>query len=583
MTGVTKARRNWPEAVLCVVLLSSHVALLAWGAYRHSPSVDEWGHLPAGLTYWLDGRCDVYRVNPPLVRAVAAIPLLFVGVETSPRIPEAEGMFRSEVVAALDLYCRYGTDSFRYFTAARLACIPFSLMGAFVCYRWSRELYGRAAGIVAMTLWCYSPDVLAHGQMITPDTGAAAMGLAANYFFWRWLREPERSSSLVTGMLLGLALLTKSTWILLFLVWPVLWLASRRNWRGRLNQFAREGSKLAIVFVVALFLLNAGYNFDGSMKPLGEYGFVSRALGGDKSTPRGSEQGSGRQDGTRNRFAGTPLGSLRVPFPQDFVLGIDLQKRDFEEGWWSYLRGEWRKGGWWYYYLYAMAIKTPLGTWAMFLLASVLSLRRPGAGTFKDELCLLAPAAAVLVLVSSQTGFNHHVRYVLPAFPYLFIFASKVFKEGTTRPMTLLGSGLLAWSVAASMSVYPHSLAYFNELVGGPTGGHAHIVNSNVDWGQNMVYLREWLDDHPEVVPQGIALAENMPPQLAGCNAPLPPSEPMPGWFIVAATRLQDKGSCFSRYDPVAMVAYTTYIYHVSIEEANRVRRELNMQELSTP
>src|SRR5205814_5761106 len=107
--------------------------------------------------------------------------------------------------------------------------------------------------------------------------------------------------------------------------------------------------------------------------------------------------------------------------------GIDVQRLEFERGIASYLRGEWRVGGWWYYYLYAMAVKEPLGTWVLLLLSVVVAVCcRRYAAPLGDELILLAPAVSVVVLVSSQTGFNHHLRYVLPAFPFLFISVSKV-------------------------------------------------------------------------------------------------------------------------------------------------------------
>jgi hypothetical protein len=80
----------------------------------------------------------------------------------------------------------------------------------------------------------------------------------------------------------------------------------------------------------------------------------------------------------------------------NFPLGIDRQKYDFDEaGFWSYLRGHWRQGGWWYYHLYALAIKEPLGTWLLAMLALAAPFAASGRkGNWRDELLVRAPAAA---------------------------------------------------------------------------------------------------------------------------------------------------------------------------------------------
>src|SRR5205807_230734 len=101
-----------------------------------------------------------------------------------------------------------------------------------------------------------------------------------------------------------------------------------------------------------------------------------------------------------------------------------------------------------------------------------------------EELFVGLPALAILVLVSSQTGFTHHMRYVLPLFPFLIVGTGKLgsyFRPGQWRG-ALAVSALLSWGIASSLAVYPHSLSYFNEVVGGPDNGGAHLIDSNLDW-----------------------------------------------------------------------------------------------------
>ena len=147
-----------------------------------------------------------------------------------------------------------------------------------------------------------------------------------------------------------------------------------------------------------------------------------------------------------------------MPFPANYVQGIDARRRDFEDKAWSYLAGKWRFGGWWYYYFYALAIKVPLGTWVLLVLAAGIgTLRRGYVPSWRDETVLLAPVAVILGLVSSQTGFSHHMRYVLPIFPFLFIWASKVglAVRRNDRVVALVALTAIAWSVTSSLWVYP--------------------------------------------------------------------------------------------------------------------------------
>ena len=226
------------------------------------------------------------------------------------------------------------------------------------------------------------------------------------------MREPSWPRGISTGVVLGLAELTKTTWIVLYALWPLLWLAqSRRGSR------CREAIRLLGLVVVSLYVLNLGSLFDGTFRPLRDYRFISRALGGSLESPG-------------NRLARGWLGGLPVPLPSQYVQGIDVQKHEFEGRMHSYLAGELRVGGWWYYYLYGLGVKLPLGTLGLLALSSWLAATSRGyRGPPASELALLSPPLIVIALVSSQTGFNHHVRYVLPALPFLFISAGRLGRE----------------------------------------------------------------------------------------------------------------------------------------------------------
>ncbi|QDU39565.1 hypothetical protein Mal4_39100 [Maioricimonas rarisocia] len=420
-----------------ILLLAAHAGLLAYSATRHSPTMLEPGFLAAGLSHWEFGRFELFRVNPPLVRMVAALPVLAAGYEADwSGFYEGPGA-RPEFSMGADFVRANGERSIWLFTIARWACLPFSLVGGLFCFLWARDLWQHnGAGLIALTLWCFEPNILAHGELITTDAAATSLGLGAGYLFWRWLRQPGWERAGWMGLMLGLAQLTKSTWLVLFGLWPLLWLLYR-HFQPRRDADSAEspGSlpaqilQLAAALLLGLYVLNLGYAYDGTFTRLQDYTFVSTSFTGLEEP---GEPG--------NRFAESWPGHIPVPLPQQYLLGVDLQKKDFEDySQPSYLRGEWKEGGWWYYYLYGLAVKTPHGTQLMLLLAILtLFLRRgqperaAGAG---DMLVLLTPAVVVMVLVSAQLEFNHHLRYVLPVFGFTFVFCGVTIRWFETQPV----------------------------------------------------------------------------------------------------------------------------------------------------
>ncbi len=582
--------------VAIALMLASHACLLGWGAAVHSPSLDELGHLPAGLSHWQLARFDLYRVNPPLVRMVAAAPVVFCMPKIRWYSYSESGQTRPEFQFGRQMIAAEGARTFWYFTLSRWACIPFSLLGAYTCFLWARELYGDVAGLLAAALWCFSPGILGNAQMITPDVGAAALAAGSGYTFWRWLKRPSWSRTIIAGGTMGLAELTKTTLGVFFVVWPAIWFFWRVSERGRSSPpaWCFQFLQLATALAIPVYVVNLGYGFEGSFEKLGGIPFTSNALT--------AKCGQSESSSKTNYFAHKWLGTLRVPFPRNYVLGIDVQWREFEEKDWSYLNGEWRRGGWWFYYIYALVVKEPLGTWALVIMAAAMGIAgRPCRFSWRDEIFLLVPACVVLAIVSLQTGFNHHMRYVLPVLPFVFVWTAKVAcsVNRAARALACLASAAAAWSVASSLWIYPHNLSYFNEAVGGPMRGHAHLLGSNIDWGQDLVYLKLWLERHAEV--RRIALAYSLPrwlldPRDVGIDYSLPPAGPktqagdwpvaegeagpLSGWFAISVARLRDRDNqyaYFLRFKPVATAGYSIYVYHITPEDANRVRRELSM------
>jgi hypothetical protein len=529
-------------------MLVIQTGLLLYSASINSPTLNEPAHLVAGLSHLKCARFDSYRVNPPLVRMVAAMPVAAIGYEDWSKLDEDPGA-RGEFTMGKNFVEANGVKSSFLLMVARWSCLPFCWCGGIICYMWGRDLYGQLSGLLACLLWCFSPDILAHASLITPDAHGAALGFAACYAFWRWLKQPTWLQAALTGFVLGLAELAKTTLILFYPIWPIMWLIYRGCTRKpmQVRDWGRESGLLLIIMTIGLYVLNLGYGFEGTFTPLKDFYFTSALLTGTTnessnkipySQSTSSTLSSQSSIDGHNRFVGSILGSMPVPLPRNYLLGIDIQQGDFENfSRPSYLRGIWQEHGWWYYYIYAALIKVPIGMWIIGVLAVLTNLLqwKPQIA-WRDQFVLLFPAIIIFAVVSFKTGFNEHFRYVLPAFPFIFVFLGSTARFLMTPQACMdgLATGwrwterylrtslsvllpiLTSWIVISSLWIYPHSLSYFNEFIGGPINGYKHILGSNADWGQGLYWLDKTLNSHPEWGPIAIAYYGPITPDSLG-------------------------------------------------------------------
>jgi hypothetical protein len=474
---------------------------------------------------------------------------------------------------------------------ARLPGIGWSLLGLWIVGLWAGDLYGCRAALFAVVMWCFGPNVLAHASLSTPDLPCAVSCLAAAYTFHRYLLAPSAPAAYSAGVLLGLAQLTKFTALTDYAAWVALLVVANFSpalVAYRAMPLSRRVAHAALAAVTSVVVINVGYTCEGTWTPLGEFDFVSRTT----SKP-------GVAGARTNRFSASWLGSVPVLLPANYVRGLDLQQADFEGKRKSYTSGEWRDRGWWYFYLYALVVKVPAGT----LVLGGVGLALAFCPRFRrfDELVVWSPAVVIFIAASVKTGYTMHFRYVLPALPFMLVGLSKVaeLRPAWCRVAVWMFAGS---SVVSSLSVYPHSLSYFNEPAGGPDRGHEYLVDSNIDWGQDLFYFQKWAIKHSEIKSIGIAyfnfidyrivLKEEygkVPPDPPSALGQMNPDQavrygPHPGWFAADIHNLMDpSGRChylMRHFKPVAKAGYSIWIFHITPEDADRVRREMGLPPL---
>jgi 4-amino-4-deoxy-L-arabinose transferase-like glycosyltransferase len=579
---VNASRQDALVAVAGVALY----ALLAVGSMREKSAVfDEGAYLPAGYTHWKFRDFRLTPEQPPLAKLLAAAPLLFTDVTVHE--DDAWALRRPWDFGRNFLYA--WNDAGRLLFRARLAIVALGAALALAVFWWTRLHWGRPAAALALLLCVLSPDVLAHGQIVTMDLGVTLFIFLAVAAFERLTERATPLRLLAAGLATGAAFATKSS---AFLLLPILGALAARTalasepWRVSLGPLGsrsvetRAGRALhlcgffAAIAALALAVLWACYLFQPRLSPDPD---VAAAFEWERNWPQGPVAGAA---------ASVARGSGLLP--EAYVFGV-LKVFAHAEGRPAFLAGERSDAGWWRYYPATIALKTPLALFALLLLA-LLTRPAPRAPPRASWFLWLPPLLYLLLAASRPINIGH--RYVLPLYPFLFVAAGRAaawaFGQGRPAAARWLLAALAAVYAQAALRVHPHYLAYFNELAGGPSNGYRYLVDSNLDWGQDLEGLASWLRENP-VGRIKLAYFGSADPRyygidcdlLPGYMAPPPPQvtrRVRPGDVVaVSATILQGLYAepamqpLFARLRataPLAVVAHTIFVYRVEFEWA---------------
>lgn len=557
-------------ALIVAAILLCHYAVAAWSLLRENPTVDEVNHLPAGITYWQTGSFRVYHHNPPLIKLVAALPVAGAKMQPPYNAPAWRTEWPSPSAFGQGFLYTNAANYFELFSVSRLMMPLFSVLGGLVVFSWSKRLWGDWGGLLSLVLWCACPNILAHSRLITSDAAAASIGIAATYAFVLYLNEPTWRRAAIAGLLLGFAQLTKFSLLLLIGLWPLLWLiqtAFEIDQSRFVEKFRRATLHAIAILALCVLVIDVGYGFEGVGRRLGTFDFASRSfltreVVGPDVPKRSPNQLLDVSWAHRiNRFRGTWMANLPSPLPSHYLIGFDEQKieADALPLWWFdpritdksavtgypvYLDGELRRTGWRDYYVRSLLYKVPEGTILLVTISLVVFAfsRRARASLVHESALFLAPAA-FLGAMTFLTDINLGLRYVLPIFPFVFVWVGRlgVWIEGlsgTQRRLAVAAIiGPLGCTLIASAMIAPSFLAYFNYASGGPDRTPPRLIDSNLDWGQDLVGLQRWIKENGETKPIGIAYFGQISPSIFQLRAELQPelkSEAF-DWFLPAA------------------------------------------------
>ena len=464
------------ERALVALLLCVHVALVVWGAARNSVTFDESFHLPAGYLTVTRGDFGVSTVNPPLVKALAALPALALGAHP----PEAAAVAtRNQQTVAVSFMRANATGFHRLFFAARLSIVLLSVLLGLLIWRFSRRLHGPVGALVSLGFYVFAPEALAHAGLVGMDLATGLALLACIYAWWGFTRSGRWGWFVRAAAACGAAVLVRFTALLFPLVLGGLALvAHARAWSRRP---ARLWTGWALLAPVVLLALQVGYAGRTSLRPLAAMELVSPAF---QSLQRVAPW-------------------LRLPLPDDYLRGLDLQAREgslhFSA---TFVLGRITHAPVWYYFPLALSVKWPLAFLAALGVRAALALRRRRRGVpAREQAFLLLPAGAFLVAGMFLVQLNAGVRYMFPLLPLLCVWLGGLVPRTRSRAAAparaawraALPAVLVAAQALEALSGAPYYLSFFNRLVGGPGRGDRVVNDSNVDWGQGLIALREEL------------------------------------------------------------------------------------------
>jgi len=475
-----RSRSSLIAKSLKVLLLLFFVSQAFLAARTDSVTVDEFAHLPLGLYMWRSADFSLDPINPPLSRMLLAAPLLG---------EKAELAASTDNVWALGYdFMQKNTQSYHFlFELSRCAVIFIALILVLLVERWASEVYGPSAGLCALALCCFCPNILAHSHLATTDLQGVLGFVLSLYLFQGALAKPSSKNIIYLSIALGLSILLKlSNLILLPLIFAGAIFAALRAKSGLKSAVVWSSSAFRLLrlsclgLLVLLLVINLGYGFEGSFGAFKNFHFFE---GGSLSS-------------LQTRFQ-----TLRLPLPQAFIEGIDrVLEEGKHSGGHSYLLGELSTSGFWYYHLIAFLAKTPIPTIFLSLL-TVAFFFCPARFNSMQFCTLILP---IIFVFSFNAFFNSQqigLRHILPVYPLLYILIAPYLSgpiEKLIETRRLNGSALLsilalAWIAFGTARLSPRFLQYFNEAFGGAMQGHKVLVDSNLDWGQDLIRLKHFM------------------------------------------------------------------------------------------
>jgi len=507
-------------ALACLGLLAGAGIRLA---REQSCTIDEPGHLSAGLAYWQHGDYRQSTANLYFTQKWAAWPLHHAGLRPPAEETQLQLRMNQTFIGEVLLFGDKG-DPRVILAPARRMTLLLCLMGGALVWGWAFRLGGPWGGALAVLLYASSPVVLANGVLVTTDMGAAFWYVAATACYGWMLRRPSAIPAVLAGAsaaMLALSKFSVGAWLLgavLLLAWHLREPASRKS-------LVRLAGCHAAAIVVGWACI---WTFFGWEFQPGGYLYLSLL-------PRTLLE---RVVAVLDRWHALPEPFIRETLSLEWLLNPRP----------GYLLGHYRMGGFWYYFPVAFLAKSTLGM--LLALASWLALvKGPRQESRSPGMAALVTSALAYTVAALLSPLNIGVRHILPLFFFAAI-AGGVALAHVGRLGARWRAAAAAVALIAAVEGYTgwrQPIAWFNALWGGPMNGYRIMVESSLEWGGDLPQLAAWeteLRTRDTQSPVYVCLLgppgfEHVGVHAADMAYAFELGRVGPGYFIFDATRLE--------------------------------------------
>lgn len=607
-----------------------------------SAIMDELAHIPAGYSYVQYGDMRINPEHPPILKDIAAAPLLFLDLNFPLDSKAWTSDVNGQWDLGKHFLYEVGNDADRIVFWTRIGPMLLTALFGFLLFRLGSEFFGKRVALLATILFAFSPALLAHGKYVTTDVAAAFGFFIGIAYFLKYLREPSRRNLVIAGLAFGIAEGLKFSLILLipfFIGIALIWVwTHERNfpWRHMFAEAGRMIGRVCMIFAIGyigiiwpLYQIHV-WNYPAAPA---DQAHRSEIIASQQSLCRDLDIEKIGVSQYRDSVCNLKTFRPRVvaetviwmsdkpvlrPFAQ-YALGVLMVGQRTVGGNTTYFLGEVARDAWKSYFPVVYLLKEPLAMHFLTLIALVLALgglrkgiRAEGFARIKERCAAFLRRYFVEVTMvlfiafywatSITANLNIGVRHIIPTFPFMFLVVSRVIighlrerpqvafdlSPNTLKSLTRFYTkkavkytvlvALVGWYIVSVIMQYPHFITYFNELAGGPQNGYKYVADSNVDWGQDMKRLAQFVDDNNIDKIHLMYFGGGSPDYyLKDKYVPWWSSRgPEAGWFAISATFLDEAfGTPVGRYTrtpedsylwlvdktPVTVIGHSIFIY----------------------
>lgn len=512
---------------IVAAILTFMFAVSTLNAKNDSATFDEVAHIPASYSYVTQHDTRLNPEHPPLIKDLAGLPLLFLNLNFDTSLPFWTGDLpgrwdEGQWSAGRHLLYEAGNDPNQIIFWSRMPIVLLSLVLGLFLFRWGKEIAGVGAGLFALTLYAFDPNILGHNHFVTTDLGIAAFFTFSFYYFLKFIKHPSWKNVFLGGLFLGLLLVSKFSSIVALPVFGLTLFVyalvknnreGENTWKTRLLNLGSYLIKGIVAFSVAAIVIWVVYkanNFAMPKEALDQT--IDFFFAADDTNPKAAY--------TNKILHTLNQSSLTRPWA-NYMFGPAWMFKRVSGGNGAYFMGQ-VGNGFKSYFPIVFSIKETLPFILLVLFAMFYTLKQ-SASTFFGSISSWQKSKEALgkflrfsvsyytmfifitlyAFSSITGGLNIGFRHLFPILPFAYILTTrKIFgfarnkHLATKRAFWIPASLLLVWIISIPILSYPSYTSYFNESIGGSKNGYKYVTDSNTDWGQDLNRLNIWINQH---------------------------------------------------------------------------------------